>query len=163
MNKTLLCVGRDVRKSEAKATDYRKLLEGGLLQRGYQQILRSCRKPPDARGCREHGFAATKTSDKYAQVRIEGTKYYCHIVACMVNCGVAPAPGLEASHRCGNPRCVTPGHLVFEDGDTNKTRLCCHKYLGRHPTYLCPHSPQCIVENPSNEFHLQKPLQPERV
>jgi hypothetical protein len=150
MNKPVLCEKSSPRKSEVRATDYHKLLKDGLLQRGYKQILRSCRMgPDDTRGCQEHGFATTKTSDKYAQVRIEGTKYYCHIVSCMVNCGAAPEPGQEASHRCGNPRCIVPSHLVFEDGDTNKTRLCCHRYLGHHSTYICPHSPACIVSDPS--------------
>lgn len=118
---------------------------GGKVRQAYKQICDHGTKPGQISSCKEHTYVTTKASNKYAQVRFEGWKYYVHIIACMVGCEVAPLPGLEASHRCGNPRCITPEHLVFEDGDTNKSRLCCHKYLGVHPRYVCPHEPCCIV------------------
>src|SRR6185369_3453601 len=87
-----------------KAADYRGILEAGDVATAYRGIR--CKKP-DARGCCEHALAATKRSNKYAQVRFKGVKYYCHIIACMLGCGRAPEPGEEASHICGNPRCIT--------------------------------------------------------
>lgn len=99
-------------------------------------------------GCTEHTYATTKQSEKYAQVRFKGTKYYCHIVAAMYSLRRAPLPGEEASHLCGNPRCIEPSHLTFESGGINRSRWCCHMYLGvdlyDDLVYVCPHQPKCL-------------------
>jgi len=127
--------------------DYERLQREGKVHKVYDLIRAhgTVRVPKRQTVCQHHTYAGTKRSKKYAQIRFEGVKYYCHIIACMVQCGRAPQPDEEASHRCGDPRCVLAAHLVFEDGETNKTRLCCHKYLLRHPGYICPHSPDCLV------------------
>jgi len=99
--------------------------------------------------CVLHMFASGKS---YGQVRFgpkgaEKVKYYCHVIAAMKRVGRAPRDEEEASHLCGNPRCVRPEHLAFDkDGLVNKSRGCCQLYLGVHPTYTCPHEPMCIVK-----------------
>lgn len=77
----------------------------------------------------------------YTQVRIKGVKYHVHKLAAMLSTQQAPN-GREASHLCHNPACVNPDHLVFEDGEVNKSRGCCLLY-GRVVGYKCPHNPTC--------------------
>jgi len=99
-------------------------------------------------GCLEHRYSCAKAG-KYAQIRIggaNGPKYYCHILACIKKMGRVSRDGEEASHICGNAKCVNKDHVVFEDGLVNKSRLCCQLYLGKSTVYVCPHFPSCIVE-----------------
>jgi len=96
-------------------------------------------------GCLDHNYASTHKTKMYAQVRYKNKKYYCHVVAAMIRSKRPPEIGEEASHLCGRPTCIEPKHLTFESGPVNKSRRCCHLYLGKHPRYICPHEPQCIV------------------
>ena len=64
--------------------------------------------------------------------------------------------GMHVSHLCGQPRCMTMGHMVAEDSVTNNSRKGCvvwipcphangeegsckHRYI-----LVCPHSPPCV-------------------
>jgi hypothetical protein len=124
--------------SSDKLADYDGLIEAQLLSTAFRQI-----KKIRVGECEEHQFAAGKA---YGQVRFRGVKYYCHVLAAMKRTGRAPKDTEEASHLCGNPRCVLPDHLAFDkDGLVNKSRGCCQLYLGVHPTYICPHEPACII------------------
>lgn len=53
----------------------------------------------------------------------------------------------EASHVCGEPRCVTAAHLVWEPIDTNVSRVLCHDY-----GVECTHTPPCLF-NTRDETH----------
>jgi len=92
-------------------------------------------------GCQEAKFAPSKAKG-YTQVRINGSKYYVHIVSAMYKWKRAPKADEEASHLCHNPACVNPDHLVLENGEVNKSRGCC-KLFGAKPGYRCPHTPAC--------------------
>jgi hypothetical protein len=96
-------------------------------------------------GCIDHTYATTKDTNKYAQVRYKGKKYYCHVVAAIRHLRRAPENDDEASHLCGRPWCIEWTHLTFESGLVNKSRLCCQLYLGVTPGYICPHYPGCLV------------------
>lgn len=100
---------------------------------------------PTTFGCLHHNYSGTKKTKTYAQVRYKNKKYYCHIVSAMVRVRRAPMEGEEASHLCGNSSCIEPSHFTFETGPINKSRLCCHLYLGKHSSYICPHEPKCII------------------
>jgi hypothetical protein len=81
------------------------------------------------------------------QVRYKGVKYYISIVLCLrkyriINPNYNIQVGDECSHLCHNPPCINIDWLVFEDGETNKTRSCCLKY-GNIIGYFCPHNPVC--------------------
>lgn len=125
-----------------KLADYGRLIEERKHLLAYGQITRNSVAVGD---CLEHQFAH-EARRHYGQVRFQGVKYYCHVVAAMIATDRAPVGAEEASHLCGNPRCVKAEHLTFdEDGEYNKSRLCCHKFLGAKPDYVCPHEPRCIV------------------
>jgi hypothetical protein len=80
---------------------------------------------------------------KYCQVRFKKRKYYVHVLAAMKGTGERPQ-GREASHRCSVGECVNPAHLCFENGDINKSRICCFLFLNKEKNYTCPHQPTCI-------------------
>jgi len=126
----------------APLADYDKLLRDGKLSSAYRQVMSRAKSEGD---CVIHGFA-TGRDKAYAQVRFEGVKYYCHVLAAMVRTRRAPRDYEEASHLCGNPKCVSKEHMVFDkDGLVNKSRGCCQLFLGVHPGYICPHEQSCIV------------------
>jgi hypothetical protein len=128
---------------------YVALFTAGLLAQCYNLVKshRKGRNPSNARldTCRFSRMAGRR-GKHYTQVRFQGRKYYEHVIAAMKYCHRAPRPGEEASHRCGDARCIKPRHLCFETGAVNKTRACCHMYLGVHPSYVCPHFPLCLVD-----------------
>lgn len=126
---------------------YLKLKDEGLLQAAWEQFERHRSKPDDKAQCVFTDFATPKGEASYghSQVRFRGVKYYCHILAAMVNTKRAPNEGEEASHLCSNGKCVNPEHLTFESALLNKTRMCCAYFLGKDPKYNCPHSPACIT------------------
>lgn len=128
--------------SSLPLADYDKLIVTGKLSVAFRQVLDSSQHAGD---CINHMFA-TGPGKAYAQVRFERVKYYCHVLAAMARTGRAPQGAEEASHLCGNPKCVRKEHLAFDrDGLVNKSRGCCQLYLGVHPGYVCPHEPNCIV------------------
>lgn len=124
---------------------YSKLMVNGLLEKAWNQFEGS--RTEREFGCVHTDFAPPKGSKSYGhtQVRFQGTKYYCHILAAMIGSQRAPNSGEEASHLCSNGHCVNPNHLTFESACLNKTRMCCAQFLGVHPKYICPHSPACII------------------
>ncbi len=83
--------------------------------------------------CIQTNFAATRKKG-YVQIRFRQRKYYVHIVSAMRRYSRAPLATDEVSHLCHNAHCVNAEHLVMEDGDTNKSRLCCK--LLRHQGQL---------------------------
>ena len=111
------------------------------LDAAWSQVLPHIQHCNNEHRCLTTNFARGKDKD-YQQVRFKLKKYYCHIIACMKNSKRAPSAGEEASHICHNPTCVEPTHLVFEDGDVNKSRGCCKLYGDLHG-YKCPHNPVC--------------------
>lgn len=70
---------------------------------------------------------------------------FAHVLSYWCHTDSVPDKDLDLSHICGNGRCFQFKHLVLEAHDVNLTRLCCHKYLNKHPNYVCPHMPNCIV------------------
>lgn len=84
----------------------------------------------------------------HMQLKFENVKYLGHRVAAMQHkTGKWTVTTDEASHLCGVRDCVRPSHLWLESSTINRTRDCCHLYLGVHPQYVCPHSPKCIEKS----------------
>jgi len=85
----------------------------------------------------------------HCQPKFKGIKYLGHRVMAAVSNNMKYVPFTEetkqtASHRCGNPWCINPNHLVYEHEEINHTRDCCRRYKDRVETYMCPHRPCCI-------------------
>lgn len=57
----------------------------------------------------------------YPTIYRDGRTRNVHVVVCEHTHGPRP-PGLEASHTCGNGRCVNPRHLVWEAPKPNHAR-----------------------------------------
>lgn len=129
----------------AKASIYSTLFNDGKLKDAWESFEKS--RTEMSYGCIETCFAPPKgiKSQGHAQVRFKRVKYYCHILATMIQLNRAPAAEEEASHLCSNGKCVNPAHMTFEDGLLNKSRICCRLFLGKHPNYICPHNPYCFV------------------
>ena len=120
---------------------YSKLTEAEV-----ESILQHSMKDKVDYNCGPHGCTLSKySSDKknYTQVSYNAKKYYFHVLSAMRRYKRAPRDGEEVSHLCHQRRCVKTLHLCYEDGLTNKTRLCCQKY-GSIPGYMCPHTPTCF-------------------
>lgn len=58
--------------------------------------------------------------------------------------------GAQASHLCHNEpqQCTNPGHLIWEDDGTNKSRNRCVFGAG----FLCPHQPKCVWTDTTGRF-----------
>jgi len=104
----------------------------------------------DPSRCVTTDLVGTRSNNGYPQIRINNVKYKVHRAIALRryysqnNC--LPNSGLEASHLCSNSSCVREFHLIIEDGDVNKSRICCRLY-NHTPNYFCPHSPVCIYQN----------------
>ena len=59
----------------------------------------------------------------------------------------------EASHLCGQARCVNPRHLHWEDIGTNSSRNLCHLY-----GQPCTHEPPCVPYNSSDKHIIAERL-----
>lgn len=124
-----------------KRADYGALLP--KIDVHYNRIKSSTfRRTGSAFDCVETRLQAPKPG-KPAQVRIDGVKYYTHIIACMHNAKRAPKEDEEASHLCNNATCVQPNHLVFEAGDYNKSRIYCRLFR-EDDGFKCLHKPPCL-------------------
>lgn len=102
--------------------------------------------------CIMSAYAAKKGADSgYTQVRYRTKKYDLHRIACALHCGPGKIAD-EASHLCPDQLsvdrrgCFNPAHLCWEDGLTNKSRLCCLLYQDT-VSYFCPHKPPCLISN----------------
>lgn len=96
--------------------------------------------------CITTNYTPAKASGGYVQMRIDGRKYYCHIISAIEASNRLPTDGEEASHRCHNAKCVNPLHMVFESGNLNKSRSYCRLFKN-HPEFKCLHVPECINTN----------------
>lgn len=95
----------------------------------------------NAQGC--HITNYVPAANGYVQVRWRGVKYYCHLLAAVMQMQRHPMPGEEASHLCGDKRCVRPSHMTLESGALNKTRSYC-AYFREDPNLVCLHDPACL-------------------
>lgn len=70
-----------------------------------------------------------------------------HRVVAIWNMNRAPLPNEQASHLCGNSRCVAKNHLILESPLANQSRI--HCVMGANcvncggTVYVCPHTPIC--------------------
>lgn len=64
----------------------------------------------------------------------------------------------EASHICGNPRCVNPQHLLWERHAINHERDACHRYGNG-----CRHAPQCLPLDPANSAYVRALLKQQQI
>jgi len=96
-----------------------------------------------ATDCITWPFAARKSSGYGAHsYRQDGKKINAdvHRFVCELAHG-APAPGMEAAHRCGNRLCINPAHLYWADHLTNMADAKRHGTLrggGRHRQRIFP-------------------------
>jgi len=116
-----------------------KLYKSGLMDKCLEAIQEKSGEGAD--GCVTTSFA--HTGGGYSQIRFQKVKYGVHRVAAMKKMGRPPKKGEEASHLCHNRHCCNPEHLFFEDGEVNKSRLCCKLY-GTMDGFKCPHLPVCF-------------------
>ena len=88
----------------------------------------------------------------HTQIKVGGIKYLGHRIAAADKIELDLASynnketKLEASHRCGVPRCINPTHLIFELSERNQTRDCCRMFRNQQG-YRCPHLPLCINQD----------------
>ncbi len=94
-------------------------------------------------------YVPSKGPGSYSQVRYLKEKYYLHRAAALhaydTSGGkVEDLPvNWEGSHwYCHNAECFNVHHLWPEDGEVNKSRLCC-KLHANLVGYKCPHKPAC--------------------
>lgn len=70
------------------------------------------------------------------------------VLAC--NGEFAETPSDEASHLCGNPRCLRSSHLIWEAPKANQNRKGCPGLIrtgnGQQLT-ICEHNPTCMIIN----------------
>jgi hypothetical protein len=80
-----------------------------------------------------------KTSDTTNSVRV-----LLHHIAYWYDTGRLVDDNEEVSHLCHRGNCISVGQHVAESHLINLTRICCNEYLGKTPSYSCPHLPACI-------------------
>jgi len=121
-----------------------KKLPSSLSKEEIHQILKQINNPMEHiyDGCITTIYKPTKEKG-YVQIKIDGKKYYLHVLAAIIRLGRHPNNDEEGSHLCHNPACCNFFHMWLEHGDINKSRLCCFLYLGKHESYVCPHDPPC--------------------
>lgn len=107
--------------------------------------------------CKEHNLATTK-SEGYAQVSIGGRKDFTvnELVAWeslhldyqrKIEVGRLGPDKVQASHLCGNRKCIEKGHVIWETSQANNDRKGCLAYLQLASGKLvpiCQHEPVCI-------------------
>lgn len=69
------------------------------------------------------------SADGRGRMTMGGRTIQPHVVACVASCGPRPE-GMEASHLCGNGRCINPRHLLWETHPENCRR---RRYHGTQP------------------------------
>jgi hypothetical protein len=92
----------------------------------------------------------SKTSAGYLRMNFLSKKVMCHVFAWLYHHpGMSTEDG-DISHRCHNPWCCRPGHLVLEDRVTNKSRDNCpgfiiHSEDDSTVIQVCNHEPTCCT------------------
>jgi Zinc-binding loop region of homing endonuclease len=97
---------------------------------------------------RGKGPGFSQNSGGYTRVNLDGGKVTVHTTVLEVTAGPSPPGKPDASHLCGNPWCFEPGHLAWEDRDSNIARRgCAGRVLvdGVHWVRVCKHIPECKV------------------
>lgn len=130
------------------------ILESGELS----EILGKHRAKGTPNGwCLEHNLAPTKEGG-YAQISIRGHKDFSiiHLVAWesgalgyqrKMELNDTLAEQAQASHLCGNRKCIQVGHVIWETVQMNNDRKGCLAYLELENGKLvpiCRHRPVCI-------------------
>lgn len=90
-------------------------------------------------GCFLHKYKPNK-NEGYCQIAVNNKKYCAHVVSFILWHRTYDA-NLHVSHRCGQPICCNPEHLVLEARQVNESRKHCIK-VGTFTT--CIHNPKCI-------------------
>ncbi len=89
----------------------------------------------------------------HVQIKYKGVRYLGHRIMAFsksnppIYVPYDPTTKIEASHLCGDPKCIRPDHLHLENTLVNQTRDCCRMF-GEQKGYFCPHKPACIGCNP---------------
>ena len=79
-----------------------------------------------------------------------GNKFACLQQVSVWAMGEDAGDGLtrQCSHRCGEPRCLTVGHVCVESTEDNNRRKGCLVAVRCHHCekyyFVCPHQPSCI-------------------
>jgi hypothetical protein len=115
-------------------------LRGGLRPNGY---------------CLEVQLVPTK-ADGYVQLSYGGANKFCTLGDMLGWARGIEATGLnQISHRCHNPLCAVPAHIVIETPAENNNRKGCLVWVNCYHCHLrmlvCPHTPTCIKYVPGWE------------
>lgn len=138
------------------------VLESGELSK----VLEKQRAKATSVGwCLDHDLATTK-AEGYAQVSIGGRKDFTvnELVAWeslrldyqrKIEIGGSGADKVQASHLCGNRKCIQEGHVIWESAQANNNRKGCLAYLELTSGKLvpcCEHKPVCIKSLDGHTF-----------
>jgi len=102
------------------------------------------------------GPGVIDTRAGYCRVNFRGKKPMAHVLVFQEMFGFNPCERNEdTSHKCGNPRCCNPEHLVSESRVANISRRGCIGFLQTEDGLfhrLCVHVPPCCVSRDISEF-----------
>lgn len=92
----------------------------------------------------------------YIRVNFAGRKVLAHQLVFQTTFGFTPKErGEDTSHRCGNPACCNPDHMVSEPRLENISRRGCMGFLVTADGVIrrvCKHEPTCCVSFSLSEF-----------
>jgi len=130
--------------------------------------IRSKVTPPiSAESVHRCWFTTWKVNGRgHTQFKYKNVKYLAHRVMAFAQ-GEPPytyqpydaTTKIDASHLCGDRKCVNPNHLVLENTLINQTRDCCRMFKDKQG-YFCPHTPPCIGLTPVATVQQQAAVAP---
>ena len=138
------------------------IIESGKLS----EMLKPYRAKGTPNGwCLDHNLIPTKQGG-YAQVSIKGHKDFSIIQLVAWESGKlgyqrrveledSLAERVQASHLCGNRKCIREGHVIWESAQGNNERKGCLAYLELENGKLvpiCEHRPVCIHSMEGHTF-----------
>jgi len=83
----------------------------------------------EADECWPWSGSRTQSGRGYGQIVVDGKRWQAHRFSFVYHKGQPIADGLEACHRCDNPKCVNPDHIFLA---THRANMSDMQNKGRH-------------------------------